>query len=340
MAIFVLVGGRVNRWGKKMVVSYENDGYYYGDLFKMSDLTDFKIPLKKFGKTELHTATSSRIFTMGDSFFQVDAESEIFAERLEKEIKKPVFDLAAISTDPLAVLQKIGYQKGEEKVLVLESIERYVPANAAGYGKTSEPSNKSKFKKAVNRWCWALFNNTDMDYFFSHNRIIYPLRTLVADFKYRVLGMVNYRVRALSKDPVKLFYGSEVLSSRRNISDEDIRRFAQSIKKLSVDLKEKYNLVLVYVAVPNSYSIYYDLDESGFGFYNQFLPRLQKELANLQVNFFDLYSLYVDYRAKGGQDLLYFANDSHYNSAGKEILVKATAEKIKEMATAGLLGKL
>jgi len=85
---------------------------------------------------------------------------------------------------------------------------------------------------------------------------------------------------------------------------------------------------LIYVVIPNKYSIYGDYADKGYR-YDGFIPRLTERLAARGVKSVDLYSLYLG-RKKAGSPPLYYSSDTHYTALGKALAVDACIEVIKK----------
>ena len=327
-SVWILIGGRINRLGRQWAVSYEisNTSYGYGDYYKITDLNDFKIRIDKVSSPELHTATSAQILLMGDSFFYAKNDSEVFANGLEKKIDKTAYKFPDRTGVPIPDLKSLNYKKGDSKIFILETVERYTLKRAATYRETDPPTTALSFRDKVNKLCRDVFDGKDMEYFFRHNFLIYPLRQWLINWKYRYLGMVDYRILARSFSPKMLFNFEEVVFAREEIKDEGITKAADNIKFLADKLKKDFNLDLVYMIMPNAYSIYYKHDASGGGSYNNFIPRLHEELKKRGVKFADVYSRYRNFADKSDNPPLYYANDSHFVPLGKSIAIDEVAK--------------
>lgn len=104
----------------------------YGDLFQMSKVKDFKIPLPQvFPLSSSSTLTEADIITMGDSFFNIAVGFTDFSGQLANSLNLKVHNYNIQGsgepwrkTNPLDYLKENNYQKGKAKVLILESVDR------------------------------------------------------------------------------------------------------------------------------------------------------------------------------------------------------------------------
>jgi hypothetical protein len=115
--------------GNKFLANNAN----YGDLFVMSKITDYKIPLPPILPIPTSTPIeNAKIITMGDSFFNVSAGYPIFASQLEQVLSVPVnnYNIQGSGepwrqTNPLAHLKQFSLSKfSSSRILILESVDR------------------------------------------------------------------------------------------------------------------------------------------------------------------------------------------------------------------------
>ena len=116
--------------------------------------------------------------------------------------------------------------------------------------------------------------------------------------------------------------------NRRPKDQEALDSLAEDIAQVARRLKEEYNVELIYLIIPNKYSIYNDLVEPVY-VYDGFIPRINELLNRRGVRTIDGYSAYMEYKRKDGTRWLYNPNESHFTSLGKDILVDVV---VKELA--------
>jgi hypothetical protein len=143
-----------------------------------------------------------------------------------------------------------------------------------------------------------------------------------------VLGEIDQRTPVYFKDPAMLFYYEDIEFSKTRPEKKYFDMMANNVYILGKNLKEKYGLELIFVAMPTKYTVYGKYDPNYEG-YNNFLPSLQESLSKLKVNTVDVYSIYTDMK-NIDKDLLYYKADSHYTPRGKKVLVDELVKKLKE----------
>jgi hypothetical protein len=97
-------------------------------------------------------------------------------------------------------------------------------------------------------------------------------------------------------------------------------QFADNVNNIKKVLSEKYNLQLVYIIIPNKYSIYRDILPEQKSYIN-FIPLITEKLKKRNVKTEDLYSIFIEYRKKFPDKLLYYGSDTHFNEIGQEIFI-------------------
>jgi hypothetical protein len=130
-----------------------------------------------------------------------------------------------------------------------------------------------------------------------------------------------------------LFYQRDIDFANLRKTDSMLDATADSIARLSKTLKTRYDVELIYVVIPNKYSVYHELVRDGYR-YDQLIPRLSGKLTERGVKNIDLYSLYCRYN-RPGMPLLYYATDTHYTPLGKRLLVEACAAEIQKVEMRG-----
>lgn len=325
-AVFVLIGGKVPSFGR-MFVAEEKAGYVIGDQYRMCELDRFKeeIPVKKPSATA--PLEEADILTLGDSFFNSTLASDIFANELAGKGGLKVHNLQSSTffepeSYPLSYLESISYQGSKRRILILETVERSVLARGDTYNAAGASSSNK-----INALAFKVLKNSDVEYFFKNNVIVHPLGKWLKNFRFNHLNIVDRSIGSYSERPDMLFYQRDIEFGALNKTDSMLDSTADSIARLSNTLKQRYDIDLIYVVIPNKYTIYHGFVRNGYN-YDGFLPRLYGKLTARGVKNIDAYALYSRYN-KSGMPLLYFASDTHFTAYGKSLLVDACAEKIK-----------
>jgi len=332
-AAFVVIGGKVPAFGR-MFVAAEPAGYALGDQYRMCELDRFReeIPVVKPSATA--PLEEAGILTLGDSFFNSTLSSDLFANELAGKTGAKVHNLQSAAffepqSYPLSYLESIGYRGDRRRILILESVERSVLERGDTYNAAGASSGN-----ALDALAFKLLKNSDVEYFFKHNLIVEPLGRRLKNFRFERLGIVDKSIGAYSVDPEMLFYQRDIQFGRTKKTEAMLDSTADSIAALSATLKKRYDIDLVYMVIPDKYSVYRALAPNAEG-YDRFIPRLCAELTERGVKNLDVYSLYARY-SKPGMPPIYYSSDTHYTAMGKSILADATAELIKGLdATAG-----
>lgn len=324
-ALFIVIGGKFPAFGR-MFVAEEPVGYITGDQYRMCDLDRFReeIPVQKPSVTV--PLEKADVITLGDSFFNSALGSDLFANELARKAGLKVHNLHTDAffepqSYPLSYLESIGYRGGKNRILLLESVERSVLERGGTYNKLGASTNNE-----LDALAFKMLKNNDVEYFFKHNIFVYPLGKWLKNFRFEYLKIVDKSIGAYSENPAMLFYQRDIEFSKLKKSEAMLDTTADNIARLSATLKKRYDIDLIYLVIPNKYSIYHGFVTGGDS-YDRFIPRLSKKLTDRRVKNIDAYSLYSRFN-KAGMPLLYFSSDTHYTAYGKSLLVDTCSEMI------------
>ena len=104
------------------------------------------------------------------------------------------------------------------------------------------------------------------------------------------------------------------------VCDNALDAMAEMIAWLSQELDAQFNIELVYLIMPNKYSIYgKDIDPDYV--YDGFIPAVQERLAAWGIPYIDAYGAYQAYRSKDDGQLLYYHSDTHFTPFGKQVVL-------------------
>ncbi len=297
--------------------AYKN--YEYGDLYFLNYIDNFRIPTppleKEYFDSEPKTEINdAEILIFGDSFFAVDARVKNVPGRITETLKKKVFFIR--SNDVLSVLEMNKYVKKDRKYLILESVERNIPELLAGrhnimIQKKSTINDIIEIVKKVNleqRYTYILQRG-----FLTH----YMYKKL-ATLKFNLFGYITSLTPVYKKEPPWLFYCQEVDDRKTSFyykfTDEEITTICDNLLELNNQLIEKYNIDLIFLPIPNKYTIYHKLlnnDE-----YNNFLPKIYSEMIKRNVKVCNIYDSFIN-----SEKELYYPTDTHWNEEGIKITV-------------------
>ena len=326
-ALFVTVGGKCPTLGRRFIARGQAApaGRMYGDLYQMSGLDRFKEPIPTLRPGPMAPLADADILTLGDSFFNSTLASDLFANELSARTSLKVHNLAgptiaASANFPVPFLESIGYKGDRKRILILESVERSVIMRGNSYLRTASPVVQVS-AKAVN----------NVEYFFKNNLIVHPLARLLREVRFKFFKITDKSIGAYAQHPDMLFFREDVDFAKSKKSDALLDDTAASIAKLSQTLERRFNLEVIYLVIPDKYSVYRRLDRDGDG-YDRFIPRLSKKLSERAVKNIDLYTIFTE-RSQPGMPLLYYASDTHYTARGKELAVEACARMLANLHT-------
>ncbi|SHE37467.1 alginate O-acetyltransferase AlgX-related protein [Clostridium fallax] len=324
--------------------------YYHGDLYGFSKLDNFKenISLTPI-KPETNSLGDAKLITMGDSFFTANYDSPIFPDLLEEKSKESLYNLnrqvfQTYNDNPLQYFEETNYIKGKEKILILESVERYVIERSVRYTEdftnvkekivpndTNIPINKedplniklAKFLNPVREF----LPQSNLEYFAYNSVFTEPFYKLGKTFRFSLYDELDSRIGTYSNNPKNLYYYEETNFAKKQKDDALINEVANNINYLKNQLKEKYNIDLIFLIIPNKYSLYCENAMYPMQ-YDNFIPRLTKALNEKGVKAPDIYSLYKEELKKNPSAKLYYSSDTHYAPLAKDIAVNATLREL------------
>jgi len=308
----------------------------YGDLYYYNCIADFKedfpTPVRKYRLSEKNPALNQAdILTFGDSFFDVSFQKTL-PERLSDTLKVKVYSYMTqdpTQANPFCILNSNTYRKSSSaKYIIYETIERNVHVK---FDKPYEvsctlrdikrtPTSQVRnfiFKKNSEKLYATLLKR---GYFFN------GIFEFFASMRFKLFGYISPLTSKynISNEPW-LFYSMEYEDIPGGFSyqysDEEIQRYADNILAMSNNMKETYNLDLVFMPVPNKYTIYHEMVDRHA--YNNFLPRLYIELDKRHVQYVNLY-----HEFKSSKDTLYYGTDTHWNKKGVDKALELTLEKM------------
>lgn len=335
LAIFLLVGGKIKSVGRALIPVEASRDFSYGDLYAMAEIARFKLPIPVVRSTATSTLDTAPIIMLGDSFLNSKFETKPLPHTLAEILQRPVYGVPHTIENPLAYLRAHYHNTSTPKIIVIETVERYAIKRATNYAtqenltpENSAPATLSFWQRAPAGISRRLFDTTDLNYFFAHNFLVNPTRVFLKNLNFTWLGRVDRRIGAYSLTPPMLFYFEEVEFDRNPTlaNHTSVAATARHIKTLDDTLQREFNLKMIYVVIPNKYTLYHDLDPHGR--YNNFIPALHTELAAAGVPYLDVHGLYQNYRSTDDAQLLYFPNDTHFTGLGKTLLVRALAAQL------------
>ncbi len=327
-ALAVVLCGKVPAIGKKFMAQGPVDRVS-GDLYRLCEVDRFRESIEALPKAPTAPLEKAEILTLGDSFFNSSLQSDLFATVLATKSGYAVHNFADSDffepfSYPLAYLKAIGYQPDRRRILILESVERSSLERTATFG-----SDGGGSANRLNAVAFKLLKNNDVEYFFKNNLVTHPAIKWVKNLRFDWFGSIDKAIGAYSLNPDMLFYQRDLDFAARPKPDPVLDRAAARVANLARTLRSRYNLELLFVIVPDKYSVYRDyLDKEKP--YDRYIPRMVSRLRERGVPAVDLYSAYARFRREDRRPL-YFAGDTHYTAVGKMVLVEECVREIAKM---------
>jgi hypothetical protein len=327
-AVAIVIGGKFPSIGKHFVVS-EPVGRHEGDLYRLCEVDRFRETIRVFTPAPPTPMERAEIITLGDSFFNSSLESDLFSNELAAKSGYAVRNMAAGDffepfSYPLAFLKNSGYRPDRRRILILESVERSSLERTASFGSDAgTPSNR------ISALAFRMLKNNDVEYFFKHNQVTHPALKWLKNLRFNSLGIIDQAIGTYSVNPDMLFYQRDIDAAAVPKSDAVLDEAADRVAELAANLRRRYNLDLLFVIIPDKFSVYQDLLGKG-SCYDRYIPRMVDRLRRRGVHTVDLYSAYMNNR-RINPEPLYFVSDSHYTKRGKAILVDECLREIAAM---------
>ncbi|VAW19535.1 hypothetical protein MNBD_BACTEROID05-112, partial [hydrothermal vent metagenome] len=315
-SLFVVIGAKI-KTVRHLFVREEkkedrNRGYFSGNLYYMSKIDKFKGDYMIFPHTETDEIEDSSIIVIGDSYARFDSGSPIFADLLELSLGQRVYQVPYnLAVDkPANYLKSIDFKENGKKIMILQSTERHSMMRAHDFNNLLKQGSRSKLKFLV-KLRKKIFDNRDIEYFFSNNKFTYKFLKDLKQVKFDWFGDIDSKTAVYSQDPDMLFYYDEVDFYRGTKIKSQINKMVKNIVDLKDTLKTKYDIDLIYSILPEKYTIYKDFVGEKKE-YDGFIPRVVSALREEGVETIDMYDVYMSYRNKKESGLLYYPQDSHF----------------------------
>jgi len=308
----------------------------YGDLYYYNCIThfkqDFPPPLRKYRLSEKNPELNEAdILTFGDSFFDFSFQTT-FPERLSDTLNQKVYSFITqdpTQSNPFCILNHGTYKKRTvQKYVIFETIERNIPVKfSTGFDiHCMNVKSKRRIHDEVRNFIFKENSETVYALLLKRGRFVHHLYSFFATMRFDLCGYISPLTSKykLENDPWLFYekeYGNEPGGFYYQYSDKELNTFADNILRLSRDIKSAYNLDLIFMPVPNKYTVYHTMINNDR--YNNFLPRLYAELDKRGVIYINLYKEY-----KSANDTFYYGTDTHWNKKGIDKALQLVLEKM------------
>ena len=311
-----------------------------GDLYRFAKVRLFKtsLPAEEYPDEEIDLSNldSVRIFMIGDSFLESCRGHKALPVQLSQALAEPIHIVQAGDStryfNPLYLFKKAHITKDRPRIVILERVERYIIDDFSDTLETdppmeTQPSGGSAWTVLERRW----FTDAERNYeiLLTSSSVTAPVIEMWNTAVFALLGRISDMTPVYSVNPPFLFYEEEVSREKPYgfyypHPDSIIEDIADHIATARSLLKERFNTELVFLGIPNAYTIYHTFVNNDA--YDNFLPRLETQLNRRGVKTIDLYEKFLD-----AKDIVYMPTDTHWNASGCAIAVQQTLQTLREL---------
>lgn len=302
------------------------DGYQYGDLYRLSNLPQFKDPVKKCPKTghvEKNTGSKKiHLYIVGDSFTE--------KERVGKE------DFAADEYQYVHWDNILHIKPDTTKIniLLLECVERHfrekmtapihniVPDSATFVMTGPDPSFMNKLDHAFA----ADPAEARLDVAFFQNDWMLKIKEMKAAFTYHFFRRADKKVTLVNDDKSIVYYMDtdtpQSTSSFTELADTELDTMMTNLAESHrIARKLGFDQVILSI-IPNKVSVV--MPE--YGQYNNLISRVYAH-SKLDMPYIDVLPDYRNMKEKA-----YLKGDSHWTCEAQDIWLNKANEMIKKVA--------
>ncbi|GAB4322991.1 MAG: hypothetical protein Kow00127_15680 [Bacteroidales bacterium] len=312
----------------------------YGEQYYVSYVSHFReilpTPVDKYRLSDRNPdLEDADIIAFGDSFFDFSRQKTV-AERLHDSLDVPVH--AVRGWYPLDYLNSHDFHPGKPRLIIYEVVERnlhqrFIEKHDLNWeGNDYMDISSLSLPRRIKHWIFDIKSEELYSLLLQGSWLTTGFYSLFATWKFDLFGFIASRTPVYSLhnkyDTPFLFYDITVNDEPTGFyhphPDSLIDVYCQTLSDLAQQLEERYNLKMIFVPVPNKYTMYYDVVEPDDR-YNQFLPRFYRKMDQYGINYVNLYKPF----SNSGK-LLYYGTDSHWNKNGVDIAVEKILEKVKQ----------
>jgi hypothetical protein len=294
------------------------DDYRYGDLYRLSNLARFKVPVDKCVSSKITKVSNTSLILLGDSFTEkgrIDS-SNFKAENFQR------FFIADTSFTKI--------DKSKKNILIIETVERHFRERFTAPYKNLQLTDNQSIKTIISEKTYlqkALayevpYNTERHETLLFSSDFFLTFKEWKAWLNWKLFGRIDEKV-VLSKDNKHILYyldaqPSGITSNFDKISEEEINILVQNVND-TYNYYKNLGFDEVYLSIiPNKTSIL----ASDLGEYNHLIERIQQHSA-LIMPYLDTFT-----PIKRSKKLLYDIGDTHWNCKGKQIWIDEVNHKL------------
>lgn len=328
-----------------LMTKFATYGDPYGNLYTLSRVKYFKMEMQQnkpraesFNSVDID---SCDIILIGDSHMRVCPGHDYVSIELSKRLERPVYYLRT-SRESFTYFNVSGADFVEKRrICLLECGElrlhdRYYQMpdlrkkkhtrmmEAAERVDEVEPPLLTKIE---NRW----FTRTELNYAYFLKNNIFTESVIEAWYtaQFDIFGRISPLTPVYSLDPPFIFNVQQTTNRLPTgyffyHSDDFIAQLAANITAISDSLSNMYNMELVFMPIPNAFTIHHDLVTDHE--YDEYLPRLCDALEARGVPTIRLYEV-----MKNPTEFIYHPSDTHLNYKGVSIMLDEMVRRLEEL---------
>lgn len=281
------------------------DEYRYGDLYRFSNLKDFRVLVEKCTEVPKNKKLpNTHLYLLGDSFTEPG------------RISSSNFIAANFSYANINASKEFDLDTTKKNILIIETVERHLRERFSSPW-TQEPTDLKK----INTWKNTLNSSLKKTLPYStelHSAVLFSsdfilsIKEIKATINQKLFGRIDKNVR-LSNDKKHLLYAMDTENGIHSIfdpiSESQINQLVYNINASYEHLKSQgYDEVYLSI-IPNKSTLFIQNE----GSYNHLIERLESS-SQLKIK---VISTYTEFTKNG--EYLYDKGDTHWNCKGKEI---------------------
>lgn len=293
------------------------DDYRYGDLYRLSNLPDFRVPVQKCTVQDVSKKDEVNLIVAGDSFTE------------EGRIDKSNFGVDSYHWRFVSSPSYAPVEAGKKNVLIIETVERHLRERFASPWQELKNSPLPSADAESNFWDKVMEIELPYDTE-RHESLLFAsdffltIKEWKAQFNYKVFDRVDPKV-SLNKSGEHLVYylptEPGISSAFETISSKEIDLLVQNINNTKAYYESLGFDKVVLSIIPNKTSIL----ASDLGNYNHLVERIQS-YPKLEMEVIDIYSPFMR-----GKASLFDKGDTHWNCAGKQVWIDQVNEILNEV---------
>ena len=294
------------------------DDYRYGDLYRLSSLAQFRVPVDKCVSSKIEKTPNTSLILLGDSFTE---KGRIDSSNFKAEN----FQWFFVAENNFTKLDST-----KKNVLIIETVERHFRERFTKPYKNLQLSDNQVIKSEIPKKAYlqeALayevpYNTERHETLLFSSDFFLTFKEWKAWLNWKLFGRIDEKV-VLSNDGKHILYyldaqPSGITSCFDKIPDEEINILVQNINE-TYNYYKNFGFDEVYLSIiPNKTSIL----APDLGKYNHLIEHIQQHSA-LKMPYLDIYI-----PIKSSKTLLYDIGDTHWNCQGKQIWIDEVNQKL------------